>query len=110
MFATLNEDFDVAVTSRRLLSHYFQRIGDLTGLDFSKLGLPGELDFAVPNKFERVLRKRYLALKNQDIDRIHRQYPEYDLFVSESTHLLGYPKVYDDGSLVIYDIRQAAKP
>lgn len=122
MYATLGEDYDIALTSRKLLGHLFERIRDLTGLELTNViksaGGVGDQSRLVSlgngRKFypswEKILspiRDRYLDLLDEDIMRIRSKYYGYDYFLTESTHFLGFPRVFDDGRLIIYDIRQS---
>jgi hypothetical protein len=49
-------------------------------------------------------RAYFLSLVKQDIIKIRKNYPEYSYFLTENHNLLGFPKIYTNPSLSLYDI------
>jgi hypothetical protein len=48
----------------------------------------------------------FLGLTKERIIKIHRDYPRYDYFLTENKNLQGYPVVYSNSSLALYDISE----
>jgi hypothetical protein len=46
----------------------------------------------------------FLDLNKERIMKIHRDYPGYNYLLTENKNLQGYPKVYSNSSLTLYDI------
>ena len=49
-------------------------------------------------------REYFLGLTKKDIIKIRQDYPAYDYLLTENHKLLGYPKIYSNSSLALYDI------
>ena len=46
----------------------------------------------------------FLDLTKKDLKNINRNYPEYDYLLTENINLMGYPVIYSNPSLALYDI------
>jgi hypothetical protein len=51
-------------------------------------------------------REYFLALTKKDIIQIRQDYPDYDYFLTENKNLKGYPVIYSNASLTLFDISQ----
>jgi hypothetical protein len=54
-------------------------------------------------------RKYFLALTKKDIIQIRQDYPGYDYFLTENKSLKGYPVIYSNPSLALYDISDSLR-
>ena len=49
-------------------------------------------------------RKYFLSMAKKDVIKIRNNYPKYNYLLTENHNLLGYPKIYSNPSLALYDI------
>ena len=65
------------------------------GIRFGRIGLRG--------------RAHFLSLRQEDLRKIRGSYPHYDYLVTENQTLSGFPKLYSNASLAVYDISEKVK-
>ena len=75
-----------------------QRLKDLIDVDHKELHLD------ITPYMDSDLRRRYLDIDNNKIEHLSSKYPKYKYFITENTHDLSYPKLYEDDFYVIYKI------
>jgi hypothetical protein len=98
-FLTEREDGGFAVLSRKFATLYYQRFYDLhKGLTYYDL-----LEFNGLELYD-VLRERYLSLVESDIESLKKKYPGYDYFLTEKSHSLDYPLIFENEFFLFYDI------
>jgi hypothetical protein len=51
-----------------------------------------------------VLRERYLSLVESDIENLKKKYPGYDYFLTETSHSLDYPLLFENEFFRFYDV------
>ena len=98
-FLTEREDGGYAVLSRKFATLYYQRFYDLhKGLTYYDL-----LEFNGLEDYD-VLRERYLSLVESDIENLKKKYPGYDYFLTETSHSLDYPLLFENEFFRFYDV------
>jgi hypothetical protein len=98
-FLTEREDGGFAVLNRKFATLYYQRFYDLhKGLTYYDL-----LEFNGLEVYD-VLRERYLSLVESDIESLKKKYPGYDYFLTETSHFLDYPLLFENEFFRFYDI------
>ena len=98
-FLTEREDGGFAILSRKFATLYYQRFYDLhKGLTYYDLiGVHGL-------EVYDVLRERYLSLVEYDIESLKKKYPGYDYFLTETSHLLDYPLLFENNFFRLYNV------
>ena len=98
-FLTEREDGGFAILSRKFATLYYQRFYDLhNGLTYFDLE-----EFDGLEVYD-VLRERYLSLVESDIESLKKKYPGYDYFLTEKSHSLDYPLIFENEFFRFYDI------
>ena len=101
-FLSEKEDGNFSLVNRKFATLYLQRFFDIhTGLTYDDM--PGTV-------FEggagySVMRTRYLSLRENDIQNLRVKYPGYDYFMTETSHALDYPILFENDFFRLYDIR-----
>lgn len=88
--------------SRKYSSVYLERFQDLLGISYD--------DFPTP-VFEggepyRIIRQRYLRLTEDDFIRLNAKYPDYTHILTESSHKLDFPVLYENMKFILYKIEK----
>jgi hypothetical protein len=100
-FVAEKVDGSMAMYSRKFAVIYLQRFSDIHG------GLSyDELSGTVLGRREdyTILRQRYLSLTEVDIERLRFSYPGYDYFLTEASHFLNYPILFENKFFRLYDV------
>ncbi len=92
---------NMTLFSRRFATVYLARFSDIHGgLTYEDLPRP------VFNQGPAyaILRRRYLALAEADVERLRQRYPGYGYFLTEVGHVLPYRPLYRNEFFVLYDL------
>ena len=102
VFLSEKEDGNFSLVSRKFATLYLQRFYDihagLTYYDMLGTIFEGGAGYAA-------MRKRYLSLGETDIQELRGKYPGYDYFMTETSHVLDYPILFENNFFRLYDIR-----
>jgi len=103
-FVAEKVDGSMALYSRKFARIYLERFADIhKGLTYDDL--PG-IAFEGGEPYA-VMRERYLSLSEVDIERLKQKYPEYNYFLTETSHSLEYPVLIENKYFRLYDINQS---
>jgi hypothetical protein len=91
-------DQHVMFMLKEYLGTGFHRLSSVAGTD-STGSRGGAFGYLGPGS-----REYFLNLAKKDIIKIQRNYSGYNYFLTENQSLLGYPKLYSNSSLALYDI------
>jgi len=98
-FLTEREDGGFAILNRKFATLYYQRFYDLhKGLTYYDLQGFNSLEVY------DALRERYLSLVESDIESLKKKYPGYDYFITETSHLLDYPLLFENNFFRLYNV------
>jgi hypothetical protein len=53
-------------------------------------------------------REYFLSMAKKDIIQVRNNYPRYNYLLTENHNLLGYPKIYSNSSMALYDISDSS--
>lgn len=97
-FVAEKVDGNMALYSRKFAKIFVKRFSDIhKGLTYDESPMEN-------NKLYEVLRERYLSLSEMNIDELKSMYPGYNYFLTESSHALNYPILFENQFLRLYNI------
>ena len=107
-FLQEKDDGNLALFNRKFATLYIERFADIhKGLTYeSLLTILEEGGTKAGNYGEArvIMRERYLSQDDTDIKRLQEKYPGYDYFLTEKSHSLDYPILFENEFLRLYDI------
>ena len=100
-FVAEKVDGSMALYSRKFAAIYLKRFSDIhKGLDYDDL--PGTV-FEGGEAY-KIMRKRYLSLSELDIRGLRQKYSGYNYFLTETSHHLEYPVLFENEYFRVYYI------
>ena len=100
-FLSEKEDGNFCLVNRKFATVYLKRFSDIHG-GLTYDDLPG-IVFEGGEAYA-MLRKRYLSLSESDIDQLKKKYLGYDYFLTETSHYLDYPVLFENEFFRLYHI------
>lgn len=97
-FVSEKVDGNMAIYNRKFAKIFLERFSDINdGLTYN--------DFPLGEELYPFLRKKYLSLTKVKLDKLRAKYPGYDYFLTEKSHSLDYPLLFENEFFRLYNIK-----